>query len=55
MQGAGSVSHEDMKRIANTRYDAFDQNRRRAEALAADAADLREIEQLEDQLKKQKP
>ena len=40
---------------ANTRYDAFDQNRRRAEALAADAADLREIEQLEDQLKKQKP
>ena len=55
LQGAGSVSHEDMKRIANTRYDAFDQNRRRAEALAADAADLREIEQLENQLKKKKP
>lgn len=55
LKGAGSVSHEDMKRIANARYDTFDQNRRSAEALAADAADLREIEEVEEQLKKKKP
>ncbi len=53
--GLGSVSHDDMKRIAHARYDEFDQSRRDAEALAADAEDLKEIEQLEDQLKKNKP
>ena len=55
LQGAGSVSHDDMKRIANARYEKFDDARRSAEAVAADAADLREIEQLEEQLKQQKP
>lgn len=52
LNDAGSVSHEDMKRIAGQRYDTFDHNRRAAEALAADAADLEEIEQLEKTLKK---
>jgi len=54
LKGAGSVSHEDMKRIANARYDTFDQKRRSAEALAADAEDLEQIEQLEKTLKKKK-
>ena len=44
-----------MKRIASDRYDTFDQNRRTAEALAADAEDLKAIEQLEQDLKKNPP
>ena len=32
LNGPGSVSHDDMKRIAHDRYDAFDENRRAAEA-----------------------
>jgi hypothetical protein len=55
LEGPGSVSHEDMKRIAFARYDEFDQHRRTAEALAADAEDLKELEQLEDQLKRNPP
>jgi hypothetical protein len=55
LSDAGSVSHEDMKRIASDRYDTFDQNRRAAEALAADAEDLKAIEQLEQDLKKNPP
>jgi len=55
LKGLGSVSHDDMKRVANERYDTFDQSRRSAEAIAADADDLKQIEQLENQLKKKKP
>ena len=55
LEGPGSVSHDDMKRVAHDRYDAFDENRRAAEALATDAEDLKEIENLEDKLKKNKP
>lgn len=51
LEGAGSVSRENMERIAHKRYEAFDQQRRIAEAKAADAADLKEIEQLEQELK----
>ncbi|WP_373652940.1 virulence RhuM family protein [Schlesneria sp. DSM 10557] len=52
LSGAGKVSHEEMKRVVHDRFETFDQNRREAEALAADAEDLKEIEQLEDELKK---
>ena len=55
LEGPGSVSHDDMKRLAHERYDAFDETRRAAEALAADAEDLKEIEELEEKLKKNKP
>jgi hypothetical protein len=56
LRGSGSISHDDMKRIAHERYDAFDETRRSAEALAADADDLREIEELEKKLtRKKKP
>lgn len=55
LEGPGSVSHDDMKRVAHSRYDAFDENRRAAESLAADAEDLKEIEDLEEKLKKNKP
>lgn len=51
LEGAGSVSRENMEKIARERYEVFDQQRRTAEAKAADAADLKEIEQLEQDLK----
>ncbi len=54
LKNVGAVIHDDMKRIAESRYESFDQNRRIAEAREADAADLLEIEQLEAQLKKAK-
>ncbi|MCP1319610.1 virulence RhuM family protein [Halomonas sp. 707B3] len=51
LEGAGSVSRQNMEKIARERYEVFDQQRRTAEAKAADAADLKEIEQLEQDLK----
>lgn len=50
LQGAGRVSHEDMQQIAHERFAAFDAKRRRADALAADAADLAELEAIEKRL-----
>ena len=55
LEGPGLVSHDDMKRVVHERYDAFDESRRAAEALAADAEDLKEIEDLEEKLKKNQP
>jgi hypothetical protein len=54
LEGAGSVSHDAMKRISEERYERFDQTRRSAEALEADAEDLREIEQIEQRIKTNK-
>lgn len=51
LEGAGSVSRESMEKVARERYEVFDQQRRIAEAEAADAVDLKEIEQLEQDLK----
>lgn len=51
LAGAGSVSRENMEQIARERYEVFDQQRRITEAKAADADDLKEIEQLEQDLK----
>ncbi len=53
LRNAGTVSHDDMMKIAHERYESFDRQRRAGEALAADAADLLEIEQLEQQVKRQ--
>ena len=52
LKGAGSVKHDDMKRIANERYAYFDQKRRQHEAIAADAKDIQELEELEKNIKK---
>lgn len=54
LQGPGQVSHDDMKRIVHDRYEAFDAKRRTAEAIEADAEDLKQIEDLEKKLKKKK-
>ena len=51
LQGAGRVSAEQMKGVAHERYEVFDTRRRSAEALAADAEDLRLLESLEKQAK----
>ncbi|CAN5134870.1 virulence RhuM family protein [soil metagenome] len=54
LDGPGSISHDDMKRVVHERYDAFDGNRRSVEMLAADAEDLKEIEDWEEKLKTNK-
>ena len=51
LDGPGTVSHEDMKAIAVERYDSFDAKRQQQEAIAADAEDLKAIEDLEKELK----
>lgn len=56
---AGSVSHDEMQRIARHQYDEFDEARRVAEAKQADREELEELAQIEKQLeserKKKKP
>lgn len=51
LQGTGSISNEDMKAIANERFATFDTKRKKIEVLAADSEDVRELEQIEKQLK----
>ena len=51
LEGAGSISRENMQRVAHERYEDFEQKRRASEAKAADMEDLMEIEQLESELK----
>ena len=55
LQDAGCVSHDDMKRVAHERYDAFDNNRRARDAAESDAADIRELEQIERQIEQSNP
>lgn len=50
LQGAGSISHERMKTIAEERYARFDADRRAAEAREADAEDIKALEEAEKQL-----
>lgn len=52
LDGPGKVSHDDMKEVAHERYETFDQKRREAERLAADADDLKQLERLEHDLKR---
>ena len=47
LSGPGAVSREDMKTIAENRYEEFDAKRRHNEALESDAEDLKAIESLE--------
>ncbi|MHB1308650.1 MAG: virulence RhuM family protein [Limisphaerales bacterium] len=52
LDGPGTVSHEAMKSITAERYESFDTQRRHQEAIAADAGDLKAIEDLEKDLKR---
>ncbi|QEK90313.1 hydroxyacid dehydrogenase [Achromobacter insolitus] len=47
LQGAGRMSHQAMTAIAHERYELFDAERRRIEAVEADAVELRELERVE--------
>lgn len=48
----GSISAGQMKSIAHVRFDTFDAHRRSAEALAADAEDLKSLEAVEKRVKR---
>lgn len=52
LKGAGRMSHDAMLKIAHERYEQFDGQRRKAEAIEADSSDLKELEQVEKQLSK---
>ena len=47
LSGYGSVSHNDMVKEVTKRYEEFDENRKAAEAIEADAEDIRELEDAE--------
>ena len=47
LDGAGAISRQRMEQVAHERFEQFDAQRRRDEALEADAEDLRELEALE--------
>ena len=51
---AGSISREAMERIARERFNAFDENRRIAEARQADAEEIAELARIEKQLEDKK-
>jgi hypothetical protein len=52
LEGKGSISTAAMKSIAEDRYHTFDDRRRSLEATPADAEDLKEIEAIEQHLKR---
>ena len=52
LRGAGAVSHAAMKAVAHERYEAFDAQRRTAEAAAADREDLKVLEAAEKTVKR---
>ena len=54
LEGPGKLSREEMTKVAHDCYETFDAKRRIADATEADAEDLRQIEQLEQELKNRK-
>ena len=50
MTHAGKVKAEVAKKIAEDRYEEFDNKRKKAEALAADEEDLKQLEEIERKL-----
>lgn len=55
LEGLGAISAERARQVAYERFEQFDAHRRHDEALEADAEDLRELEALEQQVKKGEP
>jgi hypothetical protein len=54
LQGAGMVSNERMKQVAQELYERFDAQRRHADALAADGEDMKVLEAVEKRVKGEK-
>lgn len=52
LQGPGRVSHTRMEQIAHERYEAFDQQRQKAEAEVAEREALAELERIEEQARR---
>jgi hypothetical protein len=52
LKGVGRMSHDAMLKIVHGRYEEFDEQRRKAEAIEADSVDLNELEQAEKRLTK---
>lgn len=52
LDGAGTISAQRAKAIAHERYGQFDSHRRQVEALEADEEDLKDLEALEEQIKR---
>jgi len=52
LTSSGSISHEHMQRVAHERYAEFDAKRREAEALQADAEDIKQLEAVEKRSRK---
>ena len=52
LQGAGSVTNAEMERIAKERYEQFNERRKQQLLQAAEAEDMKELQQLEADVKK---
>jgi len=52
LTGKGSVSNEQMEKFVDDVYDSFNEKRKRFELLKADAEDLQELKQMEENVKK---
>jgi len=52
LSSVGKVSRDQMKSVANQRYEEFDNNRKQAEAIEADRAELEALDNLEKKLSK---
>lgn len=52
LNGRGAMSHKAMETIAHERFSAFDQKRKAQDALEADAADLKALEEMEKHVSK---
>lgn len=53
LDDAGSISHEQMKAVAEERYQSFDSHRRATDAAQADAEDIKELEEIEKRAKEE--
>lgn len=47
LKGVGRMSHDAMLKIVHGRYEEFDEQRRKAEAIEADSVDMKELEEIE--------
>lgn len=54
LQGAGTISHEAMEQEVKKIYTAFDENRKKQDALDADAIDMEELKAIESKLNQKK-
>lgn len=54
LKNKGKISNKEMEKIVRKRYEKFDKKRKRIEAKLADEEDIKELEMLEEKIKKSK-